>query len=144
MTELAFHGIHTSRLQKSEKCNPCVRYEMSPMSRAAHAVVIAYGLVVPWCGCGAADSGVTFLPESFRRPAPRAEIEQPPDVHLIVRNNLSAIFTEAASPSNISVSFPVPAKYSGWTTCVRATAHGITGRSLGTQTFLVNIEHDQI
>jgi hypothetical protein len=35
MTELAFHGIHTSRLQKSEKCNPCVRYEMSPMSRAA-------------------------------------------------------------------------------------------------------------
>jgi hypothetical protein len=23
-------------LQKSEKCNPCVRYEMSPMSRAAH------------------------------------------------------------------------------------------------------------
>src|SRR5437879_7253974 len=34
-TELAFHGIHTSRLQKSEKCNPCVRYEMSPMSRAA-------------------------------------------------------------------------------------------------------------
>jgi hypothetical protein len=36
MTELAFHGIHTSRLEKSEKCNPCVRYEMSPMSRAAH------------------------------------------------------------------------------------------------------------
>src|SRR5258706_15209946 len=36
ITELAFHGIHTSRLQKSEKCNPCVRYELSPMSRAAH------------------------------------------------------------------------------------------------------------
>jgi hypothetical protein len=36
ITELAFHGIHTSRLQKSEKCNPCARYEMSPMSRAAH------------------------------------------------------------------------------------------------------------
>ncbi len=108
------------------------------------AVVIAFGLVVPLCGCGAADSGATFLPESFRQPAPKAEIEQLPDVHLIVRNNLSAIFTEAASPSNISVSFPVPAKYGGWTTCVRATAHGITGRSLGTQTYLVNIEHDQI
>jgi len=26
----------SSRLQKSEKCNPCVRYELSPMSRAAH------------------------------------------------------------------------------------------------------------
>ena len=99
------------------------------------AFAIAFGLVVPLCGCGAADSGATFLPESFRQPAPKAEIEQPPDVHLIVRNNLSAIFTEAASPSNISV---------GWTTCVRAIAHGITGRSLGTQTYLVNIEHDQI
>ena len=53
-----------------------------------YAVVIAFGLVVPLCGCGAADSGATFLPESFRQPAPRAEIEQPPDIHLIVRNNL--------------------------------------------------------
>src|SRR6202140_2279532 len=35
ITELAFHGIHTSRLQKSKKCNPCIRYEMSPMSLAA-------------------------------------------------------------------------------------------------------------
>src|SRR6478736_882177 len=34
-TELSFHAIHTSRLQKSEKCNPCVRYEVSPMSQAA-------------------------------------------------------------------------------------------------------------
>jgi hypothetical protein len=33
---LAFHGIHTSRLQKSEKYNPRVRYELSPMSRTAH------------------------------------------------------------------------------------------------------------
>src|SRR5437763_1365471 len=41
ITELAFHGIHTSRLQKSEKCNPCVRYKLSPMSRAAHKSVEA-------------------------------------------------------------------------------------------------------
>ena len=107
-------------------------------------LVIAFGLAVPLCGCGAVDSGVTFLPESFRQPAPKVEIEQPPDVHLVVRSNISAIFMATASPSNISVSFPVPAKYGGWTTCVRATAHGITGRPLGTQTYLVNIEHDQI
>jgi predicted site-specific integrase-resolvase len=43
------------------------------------ALVIAFGLVVPLCGCGAVDSGVTFLPESFRQPAPKVEIEQPPD-----------------------------------------------------------------
>src|SRR5947199_8939551 len=42
ITELAFHGIHTSRLQKSEKCNPCVRYEMSPMSRAAHQAQLEF------------------------------------------------------------------------------------------------------
>src|SRR5215467_13280644 len=35
ITELAFHGIYTSRPPGSEKCYPCVRYEMSPMSRVA-------------------------------------------------------------------------------------------------------------
>jgi hypothetical protein len=110
-----------------------------------HSPVIAIGLVITLCGCGAVDSGVTFLPESLRQPAPKvAEIEQPPDVHLIVRNNISAIFTATASPSNIRVSFPVPAKYGGWTTCVKASARGVTGTSLGTQTYLVNIEHDRI
>jgi len=109
------------------------------------ALAIVVGLVAPLFGCGAVDSGVTYLPESFRQPAPKlAEIEQPPDVHLIVRNNISTIFMAAASPSNISVSFPVPAQYGGWTTCVKALARGITGRSLGTQTYLVNIEHDRI
>jgi hypothetical protein len=107
------------------------------------ALVIAFGLVVPLCGC-AVDSGVTYLPESFRQSAPKVAIEQPPDVHLIVRNNISAIFMAAASPSNISISFPVPAKYGGWTTCVKASAMGVTGRSLGTQTYLVNIDHDRI
>ncbi len=110
------------------------------------ALAIAFGLVTLLLGCGAVDSGVTFLPESFRQPAPNKvpEIEQPPDVHLIVRSNVSAIFVAAALPINISVSFPVPAKYGGWTTCVKATARGITGTSLGTQIYLVNIEHDRI
>src|SRR5260370_32989859 len=70
-------------------------------------LVIAFGLVIPLYGCGAVDRGVTYLPlpESFRQPAPKvAEIEQPPDVHLIVRNNIAAIFMVAASPNNISVS----------------------------------------
>jgi hypothetical protein len=105
------------------------------------ALVIIFGLVTPLASCGAVDSQVTYLPESLRQPAPKvAEIEQPPDVHLIVRNNISAIFMAGASPNHIRVSFPVPAKYGGWTTCVRASVLGITGRSLGTQTYLVNIE----
>jgi hypothetical protein len=36
ITELAFHGIYTSRVKSAGKCSPCVRYEMEPMSRAAH------------------------------------------------------------------------------------------------------------
>ena len=109
------------------------------------ALAIIFGLVTALAGCGAVDSQVTYLPESFRQPAPKvAEIEQPPDVHLIVRNNISAIFVAGASPSNISVSSPVPAKYGGWTTCVKASARGITGRSLCAQTYLLHIEHDQI
>ena len=35
ITEHSFHGIDTSR-QKGEKCYPCVRYDLSPMSRVAH------------------------------------------------------------------------------------------------------------
>src|SRR5437762_12076418 len=63
ITELAFHGIHTSRLQKSEKCNPCVRYEMSPMSRAAHIRLDAASRdeaqqkQVPHPACEAAPAG---------------------------------------------------------------------------------------
>jgi hypothetical protein len=53
------------------------------------------------------------------------------------------MFTASASLT-IRVSFPVPAKYGGWTTCVKTTAQGINGRSLGAQTYLVNIKHDEI
>ena len=35
MTEHCFHGITPS--PKREKCNLCVRYELSPMSRVAHS-----------------------------------------------------------------------------------------------------------
>jgi hypothetical protein len=105
---------------------------------------IMFVLVVTLGGCGAVDGEVHFLPKTFKQPAHEVELEQPPDVDAILRKNTSAVFTAAASPSNISMSFPVPAKYGGWTTCVKATAQGITGRSLGTQTYLVHIEHNQI
>src|SRR5665647_2565220 len=104
-----------------------------------HISVVVFGLAVPLCGCGAVDSQVKYAPEFFRQPAPNAvKIEQPPDGHLSVRSNISAIFMATASPSNISVSFPIPAQYGGWTTCVKATTTGVTGRSLGTQTYLAS------
>src|SRR6476661_5760416 len=33
ITELALHGIHTSRITKAGKCNPYVRYVLSPVLR---------------------------------------------------------------------------------------------------------------
>jgi hypothetical protein len=78
------------------------------------ALIVTFGLALTLCGCGAVDSNVTYLPETFRQPAPKTEIEQPPDAPLIVRNNIYEIFTTASSPTNITVSFPMPAKYGGW------------------------------
>jgi hypothetical protein len=37
ITEHSFHGIHASPA-KGKSCYPCVRYDLSPMSRAAHLV----------------------------------------------------------------------------------------------------------
>jgi hypothetical protein len=105
----------------------------------------ALGLALPLCGCGAVDSQLTFVPASFRQPAPgRAETERPPDVHLVVRNNISNIFMAAASPTNIYVTAPIRANDSGWATCVKAGTIGVTGGSIGTLTYLVKIEHDAI
>ena len=71
------------------------------------ALAIVFGLVTPLFGCGAVDSGVTFLPESFRQPAPKVpEIEQPPDVHLIVRSDISAIFVAARYRATSACHFP--------------------------------------
>src|SRR6202165_4960780 len=65
ITELAFHGIHTSRLQKSEKCNPCVRYEMSPMSRAAHPRQRTFG--EQWFTNQGRQPSVHLKPDRFAR-----------------------------------------------------------------------------
>src|SRR5690606_36143183 len=35
ITEVSLHGIDTSR-PKTEKCNPCLRYELSPISQVGH------------------------------------------------------------------------------------------------------------
>jgi hypothetical protein len=34
ITELSFHGIPSSALLRAEKCNPCLRYVLLPMSQA--------------------------------------------------------------------------------------------------------------
>jgi hypothetical protein len=84
------------------------------------------------------------VPEAFRQPGKQAEIEQPPDVAAVLRGNPAAVFTEASAPSQLRYSFPVPSKFGGWDSCVRGTVNGVTGRSLGVQTVLVNIDHGKV
>lgn len=100
-------------------------------------------LSISLCGC-AVDSNVSFMPDFLKQRAPKNEIEQPPDVSSIIRGNVAAVFTPAAFPTNIKFSFPIPAKDGGWTTCIRASVNGATGRSMGEQTFLVNIDHGEV
>src|ERR1700694_5468535 len=90
---------------------------------------------------GAVDSNVTYLPEALRQRAAKMEIEQPPTSILVVRDHISEVFTTASSPNNIGVFSPIPAKYGGWNVCIRASVNGPTGRSIGMQTYLMNIEH---
>ncbi len=70
-------------------------------------------------------SGVTSLPGSLRQPAPKG------------RNRAT---TRRSSRCLV----PESQRRRMDNTCVKATARGITGRSIGTQTYLENIEHDRI
>ena len=67
-----------------------------------------FGLATTLCGCGAVDSQVTFVPAFLRQEAPTPNIEQPPDVHLIVRNNISAIFLRLRCQAMSASRFPSP------------------------------------
>jgi hypothetical protein len=66
ITELAFHGIYTSRVKSAGKCDPCVRYEMELMSRAAHIGYKVQSRSGPYCN-GTPIAGCTnsTLPTSL-------------------------------------------------------------------------------
>jgi hypothetical protein len=106
--------------------------------------IFVFSLAAPLLGCGAVDSQLSSVPAVFRQSAPKVAEEERPDIRLLVRNNIEAIFTAAAMPSHISISAPLRAKKGGWTTCVRAATIGITGKTLGVQTYLIGIDHGQI
>src|ERR1700682_2606076 len=91
---------------------------------------------------GAVDSTCIYSPEPPRQGAAKMEIEQPPDLHLVVRDHISEVFTTASSPNNIGVSSPIPAKYGSWNVCIRASVNGATGRSIGMQTYLMNMDNN--
>jgi hypothetical protein len=114
--------------------------------RGAPRHVAAFGILTTLAGCGSVDAGASsYFPDFMRdrAPKPAAAAEPAPDVRALLRESLSAVFLPAAAPTNISFSAPKPS-FSEWTTCVRASVNGATGRPIGSQTYLVNINHGQV
>jgi len=112
------------------------------MLRRRHILLLALPLGL-LCGC-AVDSHISYVPDVLKQTAEQPAIEQPPDVAAILRGDLKAVFTETSLPSNIRFSNPVPAKLGGWDTCIKGNVTGVTGRQMGNQTFLVNIDRGKI
>jgi hypothetical protein len=112
--------------------------------RGASNYCAAFGIVATLAGCGKVDSGATYFPEIMRVKAPLPAAPDPaPDVRALLQTDLAAVFLPSAAPTNISFSAPKPS-FAEWTTCVRASVNGATGRPIGMQTYLVNIDHGQV
>jgi hypothetical protein len=112
--------------------------------RGASIYFAAFGILAALAGCGTMDAGATYFPESMRAKAPAPAAPDPaPDVRALLQTNLSAVFLPQSAPTNISFSAPKPS-FAEWTTCVRAAVNGATGRPIGVQTYLVNIDHGQV
>jgi hypothetical protein len=103
------------------------------------ALVMA-GAAVALAGCGAADSRAK-LPDFMLAKAPEPRQSDPePDVKQLVRDKLDSVFTAASHPRHVRVSPPRrELNGSGWTACIKAELTSVTGRSLGTQTYIATI-----
>ena len=74
-----------------------------------------------------------------KAPEPRPS-DPEPDVRQLVRDNLAQVFTAASQPRHVRVSPPRrELNGMGWTACIKAELTSVTGRSLGTQTYLATI-----
>jgi hypothetical protein len=113
------------------------------ISNVERGNLVTIGLISTLCNC-AVDSQISYMPDIMKQPAPKVDVKQPPDVSSIVHGDLSAVFVAASAPNSITFSPPIPARDGGWTTCIRAAVSGATGRPLGIQTFLVNIEQGRV
>jgi hypothetical protein len=112
--------------------------------RRASTCCAAFGILITLAGCGTVDAGATFFPAALRAKAPMPPApDSAPDVRAVLQGQLSAVFMAAAAPTNVSFSPPKPS-FAEWMTCVKTSVSGATGRAIGTQTYLVNINHGQI
>jgi hypothetical protein len=110
------------------------------MWRAVVSAVAMAGTALALAGCGAADSRAK-LPDFMlsKAPEPR-QFDPEPDVKQLLRDKLDSVFTAASHPRHVRVSPPRRQPSGpGWTACVKAELTSVTGRSLGTQTYLATI-----
>jgi hypothetical protein len=91
-------------------------------------------------GCGFVDSHAS-LPKFMLAPERQPQQADPePNVKQLVRDKLDSVFTAASHPRHIRVSPPRrELNGPGWTFCIKAELTSVTGRSLGTQTYLATI-----
>lgn len=90
----------------------------------ARAAVVGAALASALAGCGYVDSGVTFVPERYRQPAPAAQLDPEPDVKKLVAENLALVF--AGHPTDVRVG-PPHRDGMHWQACVFAMVPGIAG-----------------
>jgi hypothetical protein len=110
------------------------------MWRGMVSAVAMAGAALALAGCGAADSRAK-LPDFMlaKAPEPR-QLDPEPNVKQLVRDKLDAVFTAASHPRHVRVSPPRRQPNGpGWTACIKAELTSVTGRSLGTQTYLATI-----
>jgi len=90
-------------------------------------------------GC-AADSHASLPKMLLAKEAEPPRLDQEPNVRQLVRDRLDTVFTAASHPRHVRVSPPRRQPNGpGWTTCIKAELTSVTGKPLGTQTYLATI-----
>lgn len=98
------------------------------------------GAAMALAGCGTADSRAKLPDFMLAKPPEPRQLDPEPNVKQLVRDRLDSVFTAASHPRHVRVSPPRrQPNGSGWTACIKAELTSVTGRSLGTQTYLAII-----
>jgi hypothetical protein len=90
-------------------------------------------------GCAADPHGPLPKMMLAKEVDPR-QLDPQPDVKQLLRDKLDSVFTAASHPRHVRVSPPRREPNGpGWTACIKAELTSVTGRSLGTQTYIATI-----
>jgi hypothetical protein len=108
-----------------------------------HRALFIVMMTTTLAGCSI-DPYASWAPDAMKDRAPASPVaEAPPDIRALLRTNLAEFFLPQAAATEISFSTPRRTSLD-WTVCIRATVNGATGGSIGQQTYLFNIERNQV